>query len=111
MATKDAFDIENGSEKVMEDEEMRQPEQHRTKIESTIHKSYKVNTEWQLCTTITSFLMFLYNMADWKDDQPRPMLCEFLEKILFHLTSEAGKTWLRTHRNVKQLPLVIISQI
>ena len=111
IASKEAFDIENVSEKVTEDEEMHQLEQYCTKIEITIHKNYKVNNKWQLCTTITSFLMFLYNLANWKDDQPRPILCEFLEKILFHLTSEAGKTWLRTHCNVKQLLLVIISQI
>ena len=80
MATKDAFDIKNGLEKVKEDEEIRQPKQHRTKIESTIHKSYKVNTNWQLITTISLFLMFLYNMADWKVTQTHPMLCEFLEK-------------------------------
>ena len=55
--------------------------------------------------------MFLYNMADWNDEQVCPMLCEFLEKILHHLTGEAGKSWLRLHRHVKQLRLVIITQI
>ena len=30
---------------------------------------------------------------------------------MFHLTSKAGKTWLRTNQHAKQLPLAIISQI
>ena len=111
ITSKEAFDIRTVSEKVTEDEEMLQPEQFRTRIDTAIHKSYKVNNEWQLITTITSFLIFLYNIADWDKQQVRPMLCEFLEKLLHRLTSEEGKSWLRLHKNVKQLPLVIITQI
>ena len=111
ITSKEAFDIETVSEKVTEDEEMLLPEQFCTRIDTAIHKSYKVNNKWQLITTITSFLMFLYNMANWNKQQVRPMLCEFLEQLLHRLTSEEGKSWLRIHKNVKQLPLVIITQI
>ena len=111
MITKDALDIESELEKVTKDNELRQPEQFRTKIERTVHKSYKVNTNWALLTTIASFLMFLYNMANWELTDKRPMLCDFLEKISFHLTSEAERTWLRTNQHIKQLLLAIISQI
>ena len=41
----------------------------------------------------------------------RPLLCEFLENVLFQLTSETGRTWLHTNRKYKQLPLNIISAI
>ena len=101
MIRKDAIDIENESEKVTEDTQLIQPEQFRTKIERNIHKSYKVNTSWGLLTTISLFLMFLYNLANWKLNDVRPMLCDLLENILFHLTSGAGKTWLNTNNHCK----------
>ena len=111
MTRKDAMDTQNESEKVIKDAQLNQSEPFRTRIDRHIHKSYKVNSSWGLLTTISLFLVFLYNLANWKLNNVRPMLCDFLETTLFHLTSGAGKTWLNTNRECKQLPLAIISQI
>ena len=111
MIKKDAVDIQNESEKVTKDAKLGQPEPYCSKIGRNIPKSYKVNINWGLLAVISLFLVFLYNLANWKLNDVRPMLCDFLENVLFHLTSEAGKTWLNTNKECKHLPLAILSQI
>ena len=63
-----------------------------------------------MLSTISSFLAFLYNMADFNNDV-RPMLCDFLECVLYDLTKESGKAWLYTHKECKHLSLCILSKI
>ena len=111
MTKKGTLDVQNELEKVTKDAQLGQPEPNRSKIYRNIHKSYKANSNWGLLTTISSFLVFLYNLADWKLNNVRPMLYDFLKNVLFHLTSETGQTWLHTNKECKHLLLAIFSQI
>ena len=109
---KEAIEIQNEEMKISEEGEMNQPELHRSKINTVIHKSYKVNTSYAMLSTLSSTLAFLYNMVDHQGvDDVRPMLCDFLHGVLHDLTKDAGKSWLSSHKDVKQLPLCILSQI
>ena len=65
-----------------------------------------------MLSAISSFLAFLYNLAHFQgENNVHPMLCDFLNSVLYDLTKEAGKAWLISHKECKQLPLCILSQI
>ena len=75
--------------------------------------SQKLQGEYQLGPTHYNILVpdVPVQYGRLETDWCTPDAVWFPRKILFHLTSEAGKTWLRSNQHVKQLPLAIISQI
>mmetsp|Transcript_57376 Transcript_57376/g.62003 ORF Transcript_57376/g.62003 Transcript_57376/m.62003 type:complete len:199 (+) Transcript_57376:505-1101(+) len=107
---KDTVDIQNDSARVTKDAQLDQPEMFCSKIATSIHESYKVNSTYVMLSTISSFLAFLCNLANFNNNV-RPMLCDFLEVVLYDLTKESRKAWLYTHKECKHLSLCILSQI
>ena len=97
IVKKGLVEIDAQLEAVTINQQLNQPSTYRGPINCTISKSYQINTGWGLLTTISSLLAFLYNLADRKFrtvGEIRPLLCDFLESVLFQLTSETGRIWL-----------------
>ena len=98
------------------DIQLDQAPQHRIAISSSLQKNNLVHTVHDAIKTLASCLAFLTNVADWhpekaEQDVDKSTICNFLEYIIYQLTSRAGRGWQQQFKASKHLGTTILIKV